>query len=75
MNVWIFVFRFIIKFLCDRIRIREKIWNVQIKKKMELPPQQKPPAPMDLTPLLFRSAIRGWVSSHALSYKDNIKFA
>jgi len=24
---------------------------------------------MDLTPLLLRSAIRGWVSSHALSYK------
>lgn len=39
------------------------------KQKTELPPQQKPAAPMDLTPLLFRAEIRGLVSSHALSYK------
>jgi hypothetical protein len=28
---------------------------------------------MDVTPLLLRAAIKGLVSSHALSYKENIQ--
>jgi hypothetical protein len=31
------------------------------------PPQQKPAAPIDVTPLLLRAAIKGLISSQALS--------
>ena len=37
-----------------------------------LPPQQKPPAPMAETPLLFKAAITALASSYPLSYKENL---
>lgn len=43
-------------------------------KRNNSPPQQKPAAPMAVTPLLVREAIRGLASSHALSCKETISY-